>query len=162
MAEDFEAVRQRRVRVVRFVLLVVAPLVIFLALVSFGMDWIVALAFSVIAFAITFVRWRLREGGGRGCRSGDTQPVAELVEKGCNGSDDHPFRAQHPQRVRSGQSETNFAMSSQFLKEPVGHAGEGTRGQDVGRSGRTRRGALRQMNWAPRLLGPPGCGNIRP
>ena len=38
MAEDFEAVRQRRVRVVRFVLLVVAPLVIFLALLSFGMD----------------------------------------------------------------------------------------------------------------------------
>ena len=47
---------------VRFVLLVVAPLVIFLALLSFGMDWIVALTFSVIAFAITFVRWRLREG----------------------------------------------------------------------------------------------------
>lgn len=62
MAEDFEAVRQRRVRAVRFVLLVVAPLAIFLVLLSFGMDWIVALAFSVIAFAITFVRWRLREG----------------------------------------------------------------------------------------------------
>jgi len=62
MAEDFAAVRQRRVRAARFVLLVVAPLVIFLALLSFGMDWIVALALSAIAFAITFVRWRLREG----------------------------------------------------------------------------------------------------
>ncbi|MEE6167703.1 MULTISPECIES: hypothetical protein [unclassified Mycolicibacterium] len=62
MTEDFEAVRRRRVRVASFVMLVVAPVVIFLAMMSFGMQWTSALWLSVLAFTITFVRWRLKEG----------------------------------------------------------------------------------------------------
>ncbi|GAS90014.1 uncharacterized protein RMCB_4110 [Mycolicibacterium brisbanense] len=62
VTEDFEAVRQRRVRVARFVMLVVAPVVIFLAMLSFGMQWTAALWLSALVFTVVFVRWRLKEG----------------------------------------------------------------------------------------------------
>ena len=62
MANDFEAVRQRRVRIAGFIMLVVAPVVICLAMLSFGMTWISAVAISALAFAIAFGRWRLKEG----------------------------------------------------------------------------------------------------
>ena len=62
MTNDFEAIRRRRVRIAGFILLVVAPLLIFLALLSFNMTWGSAATVAALAFAIAFGRWRLKEG----------------------------------------------------------------------------------------------------
>ena len=62
MTNDFEAIRRRRVRIAGFILLVVAPLLIFLALLSFNMTWGAAATVAALAFAIAFGRWRLKEG----------------------------------------------------------------------------------------------------
>ena len=62
MTQDFEAVRQRRARIAGFVLLVVAPVAICLAMLSFGMTWFSAVSISALVFLIVFVRWRLLTG----------------------------------------------------------------------------------------------------
>jgi len=62
MSSDFEAIQRRRARIAGVLLLVVAPVLIFLALLSFHMTWGAAATVAVLAFAIAFGRWRLREG----------------------------------------------------------------------------------------------------
>ncbi|MFT3901138.1 MAG: hypothetical protein QM728_12965 [Gordonia sp. (in: high G+C Gram-positive bacteria)] len=62
MVEDFEAVRRRRQKIAGTVLLVVFPIVLFLVLLSFGMQWVTALGITLLALVVAFGRWRLKYG----------------------------------------------------------------------------------------------------
>ncbi|RPA64808.1 hypothetical protein EF294_06770 [Gordonia oryzae] len=62
MTNDFDAVRRRRGRIAGFLLLIVAPPLLFLALLSFHMTWGAAATICVLAFVFAFGRWRLKEG----------------------------------------------------------------------------------------------------
>jgi hypothetical protein len=54
--------RQRRRRTVGYVILIATPILLALALRSFGMDWIVAVGLALLCDVVALVRIRLKWG----------------------------------------------------------------------------------------------------